>query len=163
MMQAEDIVQTAFLHACEKIHQYDANRPFSAWFLRSVVHAALKVAKRQAREVPLQGEGDDGRTDYIDHLLDPRPGPEEKSNLDEIRTAVWQALKMLPPEQRAAIVMHHFLDMDASEIVSSLPEHHRHSERTVYWWLRDALKRLRTLLLPFWLSAQGQEERQDKP
>lgn len=161
MPQAEDIVQTAFLRAYEKIHQYDARRPFSAWFLQSVVHDALKAARRQARQVSLPGEGDDSRTDCIDHLLDPSPGPEEQSNLDEIRSAVWQALKVLPPEQRVAIVLHHFLDMDAREIISSLPESHRPPESTVYWWLRAARKRLRELLLPFWLSRQGQEERQD--
>jgi RNA polymerase sigma-70 factor (ECF subfamily) len=163
MSQAEDIVQTAFLHAYEKIHQYDAHRPFSAWFLQSVVHAALKVAKRQARTVSLQDECDDSRADYINHLLEPSPGPEEQSILDEIRVAVWQALKVLPPEQRAAIVMHHFLDMDAREIINSLPENHLHSQSIVYWWLREARKRLRTLLLPFWLSRQDQEERQDRP
>ena len=38
---AEDIVQTAFLRAYERIGQFDAQRSFGPWFLRSVVNAAL--------------------------------------------------------------------------------------------------------------------------
>src|SRR5205085_10233603 len=50
---AEDIVQSAFLTAFERIGQFDANRPFGPWFLRSVVNLAIKTAHRRQRLVAL--------------------------------------------------------------------------------------------------------------
>src|SRR5438270_12106713 len=40
---AQDIVQTAFLRAYQRIHQLDPTRPFAPWFLTSVVHDAIKA------------------------------------------------------------------------------------------------------------------------
>ena len=34
---AEDIVQNAFIRAGERIEQFDSQRPFEPWFLRSVI------------------------------------------------------------------------------------------------------------------------------
>ena len=45
---AEDLVQTAFLRAYDRIGQFDPSRPFAPWFLRSVVNDAVKAAMRRA-------------------------------------------------------------------------------------------------------------------
>ncbi len=52
---AEDLVQEAFLTAYLKIRQFDETRPFRAWFLKSVVNAAIKAARRQNRLSSLNG------------------------------------------------------------------------------------------------------------
>src|SRR5262245_15353615 len=73
---AEDVVQEAFLRAAEKIHQFDESRPFGGWFLRSVVNASIKAARRQKRFVPLE-EGPHEETSQIAQwLMDPDPNPE---------------------------------------------------------------------------------------
>ncbi len=41
---AEDIVQSAFIRAYERIEQFDDTRPFGPWFLRSVVNSATTAA-----------------------------------------------------------------------------------------------------------------------
>jgi RNA polymerase sigma-70 factor (ECF subfamily) len=46
---AEDVVQSAFLRAYERIGQFDSDRPFSPWILRSVVNDAVKAAERASR------------------------------------------------------------------------------------------------------------------
>ena len=51
---AEDAVQTAFIKAAERIHQFDAKRPFAPWFFRIVVNDALKFVKRQKRNISLE-------------------------------------------------------------------------------------------------------------
>src|SRR5687767_9639717 len=53
---AEDVVQATFLRTFEKIHQFDASRPFAPWFMRSVVNAAVQAAKKQQRTVSLDNE-----------------------------------------------------------------------------------------------------------
>jgi RNA polymerase sigma-70 factor (ECF subfamily) len=72
---AEDIVQSTFLQAAQRIHQFDESRPFKAWFLRSVVNAAIKADKQQRRFVPLDHHEDEDNDPLIDWLLDPKPGP----------------------------------------------------------------------------------------
>src|SRR5512136_1177760 len=53
--EAEDIAQNAFLHACEKIDQLASDR-FGPWFLRSVVNASIKAARKQKKRISLNAE-----------------------------------------------------------------------------------------------------------
>src|SRR5204862_3115407 len=46
---AEDIVQSAFIRAFERIGQYDDSRPFGPWFLRSVINSATTAVSRRGR------------------------------------------------------------------------------------------------------------------
>lgn len=156
MKMAEDVVQTAFLRAAEKIDQFDENRPFRAWFLRSVINAAIKAAERQKRLTPLD---DDNNSAMVSWLLDPNPGPEEIVETEETRRIVWKALAQLTVQQRAAIVMRHFLEMDEIEMIRQFDR----PSTTVRWWLRSARKRLKELLFPFWVDKQAglEEERKE--
>ena len=148
MKLAEDIVQSAFLHAAHHIHQFDAQRAFGPWFLRSVVNAAIKAARQEQRFVALEADADDRLNPIITWMLDPRPGPDQIVETDETRRLVWAALEQLPPEQRAAIVMRHFLEMKESEMTQQLGR----PLTTVRWWLRMARKKLKDLLRPLWLA-----------
>ncbi|MGE5775365.1 MAG: RNA polymerase sigma factor, partial [Chloroflexota bacterium] len=73
---AEDIVQDAFLRVAEKIDQFDENRPFEPWFLRSVVNASIKAVRRQKRFVQLDGADDEEISKVAQWLIDPDPHPE---------------------------------------------------------------------------------------
>ena len=57
--QAEDAVQEAFLQIYRSIRHYDQDRPFAAWFMRSVVNAAVKAAQKAARQAPAGFGSDD--------------------------------------------------------------------------------------------------------
>lgn len=46
---AEEVVQGAFLRFYERAHQFDPGRPFAPYFLRMVVNAAIKAARRRER------------------------------------------------------------------------------------------------------------------
>jgi RNA polymerase sigma-70 factor (ECF subfamily) len=142
---AEDIVQSAFIRAGERIEQFDDRRSFGPWFLRSVVYDAIKAAKRQKRQVPLDDEGGEETLD----LLDPAPLPEERAESEETRQVVWRALEHLPPQQRAAIIMRYYLDMSEAEMAARL-----HSPTgTIKWWLHAARQRLKRLLPRPWRAA----------
>jgi RNA polymerase sigma-70 factor (ECF subfamily) len=143
---AEDIVQSAFLTAAQKIHQFDDSRPFRAWFLRSVINAAIKAAKQQSRLLPLEPAPDDEMASIQEWIIDPDPRPDQVVETEEIRQSVWRALADLSPEQRAAIVMRHFLEMNETEMMLELGR----PLTTVRWWLRTARNRLRALLKPIW-------------
>ncbi len=136
---AEDIVQNAFLRAGERIAQFDEQRPFKPWFLRSVVYDAIKAAKRDRRFISLDDEEENAiRID----LADPSPLPEELVESREFTRAVWRALEQLPPHQRAAIVLRYYLDMREDEMGKELQS----PTGTIKWWLHDARRRLAKLL-----------------
>lgn len=146
---AEDIVQDAFLRAAQKIGQFDDNRPFGGWFLRSVVNASVKAAKRQKRFIPLDGDAPDEESASIANwLTDPAPRPEWIAETQQTRQMVWKALGQLPPDQRAAIIMRHFLEMSEAEMTGELDR----PLTTIRWRLKTARNRLRKILGHFWKS-----------
>jgi RNA polymerase sigma-70 factor (ECF subfamily) len=153
MKLAEDIVQSAFLRAAQKIYQFDDRRPFAAWFLRSVVHAAIKADKQQKRLVPLDPHEDEESNPLIGWMLDPKPGPDQVIETAETRQMVWKAMESLSGEQRAAIIMRHFLEMNETEMTQKLGR----PLTTVRWWLRTARNQLRERLRPFWKTDHQEE------
>lgn len=150
---AEDLVQTAFLRAYDRIEQFDANRPFGPWFLRSVVNDAIKAAARQARHRSLEepaGDAGEAAEDAQDAALlaellaDPGPGPEALAETAETRRAVWRALGQLPPAERGAIVRRYYLDQGEREMAAALNA----PPGTIKWRLHRARERLRAWLTP---------------
>ena len=147
---AEDIVQSAFLRAYERIGQYDSGRPFAPWFLRSVINDAIKVSTR-------------GRHVSLDELA-PLEGPLLKSYAEQVdlsslavaaetNDAIWDALGKLPPQQRAVLVLRYYLDLGEAEMSARLEV----PAGTVKSRLHSARKHLRALL-PSWVApSQGEE------
>lgn len=149
---AEEIVQETFLRVYQRIDQFDDSRPFGPWFLRCVIHAALKAASRQKKfeplEEPIQGRGIES------WLIDPGSSPQDVVETEELREAIWKGLGLLPPNQRAVVVMRYFLDESESEMVQQL----NRPLSTIKWWLHSAKLKLRQILLPYWSAKPECEE-----
>jgi RNA polymerase sigma-70 factor, ECF subfamily len=139
---AEEVVQEAFLQAYAKIDQFDDRRPFAPWFLRSVIHAAIKTAQKQRRMEPLEEAPDPGPA--AAWLIDPSLGPQEMVEAAEVHEAVWQAIAQLSPDQRAAVVLRYFLDKSEKEMIQELGR----PLTTIKWWLHAGRLQLRRLLNP---------------
>ena len=135
--RAEDVAQTAFVTAYERISTFDSSRPFKPWFLRSVVYSALKVANAR-RDVSFDEHAKSGATEV--------PGPErgvaEMLEAAETREEILAALEKLSPGQRAAVVMKYYLDLSDAEVSQRLAV----PQGTIRRRLHDARKRLRKLL-----------------
>lgn len=158
---AKDIAQSAFIRIAEKIHQFDSHRPFGPWFYRIVANDAIKAAKRRDRYLSPNGNS----ANELDLFTDPHPLPEEQVESDQTRQAVWRALESLPPEQRAAIVLHYYLGMSEREISEELDR----PVGTIKWRLFTARNRLEHLLKPIFgferpkgISEDGSEEGERK-
>ncbi len=137
---AEDITQSSFLKAAERIHQFDSDRDFRPWFLRIVTNDAIKASSRSKRQLSLDLAQEAAAAP--DWLYDPNPGPEELANTAETRRMVWESMQLLTPKQRAAIVMRYFLDMKEREISRELDR----PLSSVKWSIHAAKERLRSLL-----------------
>lgn len=134
---AEDIVQTAFLRAFEKIKGSDETQPFRPWFLRMVVNDAIKVSLRQSRFVKLIEDGDEEYTFALQELAENQREPEDLLAQEELVLAMRKALFHLSPSQRAAIVMHYFLNLSTEDSANQL----NCAPGTVRWCLRVARKK----------------------
>lgn len=143
---AEDIVQSAFVRAFERIHQLDPDRPFGPWFLRSVINDALKASSRRTRLVSLDrligtfngwpsGTGRDGR---LDHAI------EQSIEAAETRAEIRAALIKLSVEQRTAVVARYYLQLSEAETAEIMGC----ARGTVKWYLHHARRRLKTMLRP---------------
>ena len=149
---AEDIVQAAFIRAYERIDQFDGTRPFSPWFLRSVINDAVKAARRQERQVSLEN-ATNGEITLAEILPDPQPGPARQAESAEMREAVWNTLGELSPKQRAAVVLRYYLGLNEAEMARELSC----APGTVKSHLYLARKRLHSLMRPLWLAFTGRE------
>ncbi|MGC1379244.1 MAG: sigma-70 family RNA polymerase sigma factor [Anaerolineales bacterium] len=144
---AQDVMQDVFLQVYRSIGGFDANRRFESWFMRSVVNAALKAARKAARQLPSssrQGmESDEDEAGVQSWLVaqDAVEGQVESAESDE---RIWQAMRELSPRQRAVIVQRYFLEMSEKEMALELDA----APGTVKWLLNAARLRLRSLLGP---------------
>lgn len=121
---AEDIAQDAFLAAVDALHRFDRRRPFAPWLHRIVVNRALDWARREALR---------RRVDGADSVFEPLPPPAE------IGGEMIAALRELPAEQRAVVVLRHLLEYTPGEIARMLDL----PRGTVNSRLRRGLDRLR--------------------
>lgn len=138
---AEDVAQSAFVKAAERIHQFDEERPFAPWFFRIVVNDALKLARRMKRNILLDDLEEDA-SHLATLLADPSPQPEQWLEAKQVREHILQAVQSLPPEQRAVVVMRYFLDLSEADMSAKMDR----PLSTIKWWLRDARQRLRDLM-----------------
>jgi RNA polymerase sigma-70 factor (ECF subfamily) len=116
---AEDIVQSAFIRAYERIGQFDASRPFGPWFLRSVVNSAVTATGRRKRLVSFD-DAVSVETTTANGFFDSDGGPEARLLGAETRAEVWNAIDSLPPSQRAAIVLRYYLELPEAETAQRL-------------------------------------------
>jgi RNA polymerase sigma-70 factor (ECF subfamily) len=141
---AEDVVQSAFVKVAKRIHQFEDGRPFGPWFSRIVVNDALKLAKKEQRSLSLDQYLDEPTDQIAKWLTDTAPDPEQMVEQKETRQVILNAIQSLPASQRAVVVMKYYLDMRMSDMSTKTGR----PLSTIKWWLRDARKRLSTLIEP---------------
>jgi RNA polymerase sigma-70 factor, ECF subfamily len=121
---AEDVAQDAFLAAVGALERFDRRRPFAPWLHRIVVNRALDWARREA----LRRRVDAAEAE-----------PEAPPSVPELGDELMAALRQLPPEQRAVVVLRHLLEYTPGEIATMLEL----PRGTVNSRLRRALDQLR--------------------
>jgi RNA polymerase sigma-70 factor (ECF subfamily) len=107
---AEDVVQDAFIRLLDASGRYRPTATFKTYFYRVITRLCLDRAKKKQ---PLYLE-------TIPDSPDPRPGVAEAMMRRETAVAVRAALDGLPPNQRMAIVLRYYEDLNYEEIASAL-------------------------------------------
>ena len=136
---AEDALQETRLKAWRHLGSYEpaANfRSFRAWMYRIATNTCLDMLRQRQRRVLPQDVGPPVapgppvtamREDiawlepYPDTLLPATSSPEETLRLHEsVRLAFVRAMQVLPPRQRAALILHDVLDFGVSDVATML-------------------------------------------
>ncbi len=132
--EAEDLTETVFLKAWEALDRYRVREvPFRAWLYR-IAHNTLIDCYRTTKEtVPFD--------DQLE-LPDPADRPDELFDLKESRTAVTQALQILPPDYQHVLTLRFISGLSHSETSQVLGR----SEEAVRVLQHRALNALRKVL-----------------
>lgn len=141
---AEDIVQSTFISSSGKINQLISDH-YGPWFLKSVINASIKAAKKQSRLIRLDIQEDELTDNFKEWLLDRQPLPETMIETKELQQQIRKALCLLTPNQRGVIVSKYFLEMSEVEMSQTL-----HAPiSSIKWWLHIARRKLRQLLVGY--------------
>ncbi|MBK8980069.1 MAG: sigma-70 family RNA polymerase sigma factor [Planctomycetes bacterium] len=134
---AEDLVQTTFVHAMRDAAHYDARRPLLAWLCGILAHRAADLHRRRAHRPVADLDRAEGR-----HDPHPDVDPVALATGAELQDAVAKAIRSLPREQRAALALRLHHGLGSAEIARALGQ----PQGTVRSWLSRGLVRLRALL-----------------
>ncbi|MEU5726501.1 sigma-70 family RNA polymerase sigma factor [Micromonospora sp. NPDC047738] len=130
---AEDHVQEVFLRAWRSRDAFEERSSVRTWLYRIATNACLDTLRRT--RPPLQP--------YPDQLLDEHPGPDAVAiGRETFGLAFRAAIQLLPPRQRAVLVLRDVLSWSASEAAALLD--------TTVPAVNSALQRARATLRDKW-------------
>ena len=127
---AEDVTQTVFLNAFDRIRTYDPRYRFFSWIYRMTVNESLNTLKRRKPVVTLEREVG---------IVAPGAAPDGTAEAED---RVGKALMRLNPDDRAVVVLKHFVSFSYQEIADVLEI----PVKTVKSRLFEARERLRLAL-----------------
>lgn len=104
VQDAEDVTQTVFGNAFLQLDSYDPKYRFFSWIYRMTVNESLNTIKSRRNVVSLDGSFDV-----------PAPGAMSQSAV-EAEARVGKALMELKPDDRAVVVLKHFVSFSYEEI-----------------------------------------------
>lgn len=125
---AEDVTQTVFFNAFLKLRTYDPRYKFFSWVYRMTVNESLNLLRRRKQTVTLDDEP---------AIAAPEAPADDAAT--ELQKQVGRGLMRLKPDDRAVVVLRHFMFFSYEEIADVLEI----SVKTVKSRLFEARARLR--------------------
>jgi RNA polymerase sigma-70 factor (ECF subfamily) len=112
---ADDLAQEALLKAYQALRSYRFQAAFSTWLYRVVRntfidHARAKATRERGQNRSLGPEDE--------RAPDAAPGPEEALAREQLRAALWDALRQLPLEFRTALVLFDLEGLSHEEVAA---------------------------------------------
>jgi RNA polymerase sigma-70 factor (TIGR02960 family) len=125
--EAEDAVQETFLRAWRAREDLDHRQWLRAWLYKVATNTCLDAIKRAGRRVPSLSSFRDvpWLQPYPDALLEQMPAPGEEPEAavvqrETIELAFLAVIQLLPPRQRAVLILRQVLDWPAREVAALL-------------------------------------------
>lgn len=102
---AEDVAQTVFVKAYEKLGTFNPQYAFFSWIYKMTVNESLNLIASRKQTTPL-----------TESLPSPAYLPDERLMQDEMQNELGKAIAELPIDQRAILVLRHFADLSYREL-----------------------------------------------
>jgi RNA polymerase sigma factor (sigma-70 family) len=112
-MEAEDIVQEAFIKAFAKLHQYKAEVTFGAWLKRIVINKSIDLLKSKKQQML---ELDEVHLKVIDTNYENEWLVDDAITLDEVK----EAIRKLPDKYQYVVMLFLIEGYDHQEIAEIL-------------------------------------------
>ena len=117
---AEDALQEALARAWRALPTFEARSSLRSWLYRIVTNASLdEVQRRPRRVVPLELEGAAPGMDWHAEATDPATERSYVSR-EDFERALIVAMRLLPPRQRAVLILREALGFTARETAARL-------------------------------------------
>jgi RNA polymerase sigma-70 factor (ECF subfamily) len=141
---AEDLAQEVFLRVYKSRERYQPEARFTSWLYRIATNLALNAIRDRKDEVTeSNGDGTDA-SPFLARFVDPQPTVEQRLIEADRERLILEAVKTLPENQRAAVILHKYQEVDYRQIAGIL----RVSESAVKSLLFRAYETLRVRLEP---------------
>lgn len=113
---AEDLTQDVFLQAIRHAPRYEPTAKVTTWLYRIATNTSLNYLK-QASTARRTDLAPGAEMDVPDRH---EPGPEQRINLDELKSQVAAAVRRLPVKQRVALTLFEYEDCSYEQIATVL-------------------------------------------
>jgi RNA polymerase sigma-70 factor (TIGR02960 family) len=125
--EAEDLVQETYLRAWRRRESFQGGPLMRAWLYRIATNACLDAMRQSKRRVASMNSFAEVPwiQPYPDHLLDEIAPSEEQPDVkvvakETIELSYLAVIQLLPPRQRAVLILRDVLDWSASETAAAL-------------------------------------------
>ena len=115
---ADDALQETMLRAWKGLPRFEPRAPLAAWLSRIATNVALRmIEQRRDPAAPAGAHLQPYPERLLDELAAPHPGPEDIAAAREgVGLAFVAAMQLLPPKQRAVLVLRDALDWPARDV-----------------------------------------------
>jgi len=141
---AEDLAQEVFLRVYRARERYQPEARFTTWLYRIATNLALNALRDRKPEALLSEEENPDGEPRMERFVDPQPSVEQQLVESDRQRLIRQAVEALPPNQRAAVILHKYQEVDYRQIAGIL----KVSESAVKSLLFRAYEALRVRLEP---------------
>jgi len=143
---AEDLAQEVFLRVYRSRENYEASAKFTTWLYRIATNLAVNHARdsrHERPEVQVSLDEPDDDTGTTLELPDASLNAEQQMVRRERMLAIRRKVEALPEQQRLAVIMHKYQQMDYKQIADVLKKSESATKSLLfraYETLRDQLK-----------------------
>jgi RNA polymerase sigma-70 factor (ECF subfamily) len=127
---AEEVLHETFRRVVTGAGSFDAERRFRPWLFAIAYNLsvdALRKRRRQLGCVSLDVQANDARDGQCgilpplhERVPDGTPDPSETADIEDRRHLVQDAIRQLPPRQRAALILAYYHDMNYPEVAEAM-------------------------------------------
>jgi RNA polymerase sigma-70 factor (ECF subfamily) len=117
-MEAEDVMQDAYVRAYASLGQFEGRAKFATWLTKIAINEALARRRHGNRQTQLDANMDD--EDYPRLVTTPRDDPERATSNRELATVLEAAIESLPEGYRLAFVLRDVDGLSTTEAAECL-------------------------------------------